>query len=326
MSVSVRDIAIPAPAVDAAVVALRSARSRAAAGGLVINVCALCGTTDATMLFHVDRGVIVQCPRCELVRDATRPSSPGAFYDQEYYSSDDPKGGYANYVLDADINKRTFRDRLRKIERGYGYGRYARLLDVGCALGDFVLEAKQDGWDAEGVEISPAAAAQARSRGARVHCGVLQDLGLPAQSYDAITLYDVIEHLPDPVAALREIRRLLTPEGVLHLVTPNVGGLQAKVLGRYWYHYKPGEHLFYFSPKTLRAAVQRALLRWDGWSMSASYVTVSYVLNRLRYYAPAIFGSLEQVGRTLGLGPFAFRLPVGEMEAWVTRSDLRPRA
>lgn len=278
------------------------------------------------MLFHLDRGVIVRCPKCDLVRDATRASSPGTVYDQEYYAGDDPQGGYANYVLDADINKRTFRDRLRRIERRYGYGRYARLLDVGCALGDVVLEAQADGWDAEGVEISPAAAAEARRRGARVHCGALQELALPAQSYDAITLYDVIEHLPDPVAALREIRRLLAPEGVLHIVTPNVGGLQAKVLGRYWYHYKPGEHLFYFSPKTLRATVQRALLRWDGWSTSASYVTLSYVLNRLRYYAPAIFGSLEQVGRTLGVGPFPFRLYVGEMEAWAAHGDLRRRS
>lgn len=60
--------------------------------------------------------------------------------------------------------------------------------------------------------------------------------------------------------------------------------------------------------------------------MSASYVTVSYVLDRLRYSAPGPFGPLESIGRTLGVGPFPFRLYVGEMEAWVTRSDLRPRA
>jgi len=91
------------------------------------------------------------------------------------------------------------------------------------------------------------------------------------------------------------------------------------VLGRFWYHYKPGEHLYYFSPKTLRASVEDAGLRWNGWTRAGSYVTVSYVLNRLRVYAPQPFGALDRIGRMLRFGPFAFNLYVGEMEAWARR-------
>jgi len=129
---------------------------------------------------------------------------------------------------------------------------------IGVALGDFLLEAKASGWDVEGVEISAFAAQQARARGLRVTTGRLEELDLPAASFDVITLYDSVEHFTDPVATLAAVRRLLAPGGIVHLVTPNVGGLQARLLGRLWYHYKPGEHLFYFAPRTLRATLEDA--------------------------------------------------------------------
>src|SRR2546430_13904169 len=68
--------------------------------------------------------------------------------------------------------------------------------------------------------------------------------------------YTTLFRSTDPVATLRAVQRLLVPGGLLHLVTPNVGGVQARLLGRHWYHYKPGEHLFYFAPDTLRTAVR----------------------------------------------------------------------
>src|SRR5439155_704283 len=164
---------------------------------------------------------------CGLVRQATRPSATAALYDSDYYATENPKGGYANYFLDSDVNRRTFRDRIRAIESRYG--RKGRLLDVGCALGDFLIEAKDAGWDVAGVEISRYAAQRAR---------------------------------------------------------------------------------------------ERSGLRWAGWHRSASYLTFTYCFNRLRYYAPAPFAFLEWLGRTFRFGPYAFRVPVGEMEAWARCEDL----
>ncbi len=151
--------------------------------------------------------------------------------------------------------------------------------------------------------------------------GRLEELDLPAASFDVITLYDSVEHLTDPVATLAAVRRLLVPGGIVHLVTPNVGGLQARLLGRLWYHYKPGEHLFYFAPRTLHATLEAAGLRWDGWQRSASYLTFTYCFNRMRYYAPAPFAFLEWLGRTFRFGPYAFKVPVGEMQAWAHRES-----
>lgn len=304
-STAVAQEAIPAP---------RAKRARPVVIERVLNLCALCGTPDGTALFAVDGSLHVRCERCELVREASRPIATSKVYGEEYYATESSKGGYANYVLDASINRLTFEERLNAIEAKLG--RKGRLLDVGCALGDFVEVARENGWDAEGVEISAFAAAEARSKGLRVYTGTLEDQRLESGSYDVITLYDVIEHLTDPIATLREAKRLLAPGGVLHMVTPNVGGLQAKVLGSKWYHYKPGEHLYLFSPKTVREVVERAELAWSGWKRSGSYVTITYVFSRLRYYAPSLFGALEAVGRTLRLGPVPFKLFVGEMEVW----------
>jgi len=285
----------------------------------ITNHCALCSEAGARALFRVDGSLVVACRGCGLVRQDTRPVAASELYDSDYYATDDPKGGYANYFLDADVNRRTFRQRINAIEqRSSGRG---KLLDVGCALGDFLLEAKAAGWDVEGVEISPFAAQRARERGLRVSTGRLEDLDLPEASFDAITLYDAIEHMTDPVGTLAAVRRLLRPGGIVHLVTPNVGGVQARVLGRHWYHYKPGEHLVYFAPNTLRTTVERAGLRWDGWSRSASYLTFTYVFNRLRYYASAPFAFLEWLGRTFRFGPYAFRMDVGEFESWAARES-----
>src|SRR5688572_10015629 len=269
----------------------------------VTNHCALCPEAGSRALFQVDGSLVVSCGGCGLVRQDTRPLAASELYDSDYYATDDPKGGYANYFLDADVNRRTFRQRIQAIERRYG--RRGRLLDVGCALGDFLLEAKAAGWDVEGVEISSYAAQRARERGLRVTAGRLEELDLRESSFDVITLYDSVEHLTDPIATLAAVRRLLVPGGIVHLVTPNVGGLQARILGRYWYHYKPGEHLYYFSPRTLRAALEAAGLRWAGWQRSASYLTFTYCFNRMRYYAPAPFAFLEWLGRTLRFGPYA---------------------
>jgi 2-polyprenyl-3-methyl-5-hydroxy-6-metoxy-1,4-benzoquinol methylase len=295
-------------------------RARRAPLEKVVNACALCWRADGTSMFRVDGSLMVRCDRCGLVREALRPAATDSVYDAEYYSTESAKGGYANYVLDAEINRITFTERLHAIERRLG--RKGRLLDVGCALGDFIEVARELGWDAEGIEISAYAAAQARARGLRVPTGTLEDVVLPERAYDVVTLYDVIEHLTDPVRTLQRVRGLLRPDGVVHVVTPNVGGLQARLLGPRWYHYKPGEHIYLFSPTTAREAIERAGLGWIGWSRSGSYVTLTYVFSRLRYYAPGVFGALEAIGRTVRFGPVPFKLYVGEMELWARRGTL----
>ena len=281
--------------------------------------CALCASRERRQRYVVSGAPIVECTACGLVTQHGRRAH-ALVYDESYYSNDRPKGGYRNYFRDAGINRRTFAARLTRIAERLG--RRGRLLDVGCALGDFVLEATRRGWSAEGLEVSEHAAREARRRGALVHLGPLGPATVRTSSYDVITLYDTLEHTADPVGMLSEAARTLVPDGLVHIVTPNVDGLQARWFGRRWYHYKPDEHLVYFGPRTLERAVGAAGLEWAGWSPTGSYVTVAYVLDRLRVYA----GPLELLARMserVGVGSIAFYLHVGEMEAWARRPRSR---
>ncbi len=135
----------------------------------------------------------------------------------------------------------------------------ALVLDVGCGDGRFLALMRDLGWRVRGVEPDPAAAVVARSHvGDVVAVASLEDAGLEDVSADAITLNHVVEHLPDPVATLRECRRILRPGGLLVVRTPNARSLGRRWFGEAWLHWDPPRHLFVFTPGTLRECLARA--------------------------------------------------------------------
>ena len=127
------------------------------------------------------------------------------------------------------------------------------LLDLGCALGFMLKEAKAAGWKATGVETSEFAARYAADfSGCLVHQGTVQDGGFRSESFDVITMMDVIEHVVDLRSLMSDIHRLLRPGGVLFLITPNFNSLFVKLYGSQAYGIGPDEHANYFQPSTMR--------------------------------------------------------------------------
>lgn len=288
--------------------------------GLIANRCALCSGSDGIPLFEVDGFPLVRCPRCRLVYTKLRPAAVAALYDEAYYNGLLAKGGYANYFAGAAINRLTFARRLGSIERQLG--RRGRLLDVGCALGDFLLVAFAAGWETWGVEVSAWASEFARrEHGLRVHTGTLESAAFAANSFDVVTLYDVVEHAGDPLALLREVKRLLVPGGLVHIVTPNVAGKLASLLRHRWYHYKPGEHLYYFAPETMARTIEMAGLQAVSCSPIGSLMTPAYALDRLRYYTPRLAKLSCAMLRLCHLAEQPLYLRVGEMQAWGRRAE-----
>ena len=153
--------------------------------------------------------------------------------------------------------------------------RGTRLLDVGAGSGVLVEQANRLGWEAEGVEPSAWLAERARERGLPVHVGTLP---LPALTppYDVVTLVDVIEHVPDPRALVREAHRLLRPGGLLLVVTPDVSSVAARALGPRWWHYRIA-HVGYFNPGTLDLLLSASGFVLEGWRRPAWYFSVDYV-------------------------------------------------
>lgn len=151
--------------------------------------------------------------------------------------------------------------RIRNMARSVAYLKAApgsRLLDVGCGDGKFVEHMRGLGWDAEGVEVDPRAAETAQKRGIKVQCGTLAKIGFEDQSFDAITVNHVLEHVHDPEGLLRECHRVLRPGGDIRVFVPNAGGLGHRHFGRNWGGLDPPRHLFQFTLQTLADFATRA--------------------------------------------------------------------
>lgn len=129
-----------------------------------------------------------------------------------------------------------------------------RLLDIGCSSGALLRSAQREGFVVEGVEPAAQAAAFAKSTGLNVFQGYLQDARYPASSFDAATLMEVIEHLPDPRALLREVWRVLKPNGVLVVGTGNGASWTVQLVGAGWGYLhvaQHGGHISFFNPDSL---------------------------------------------------------------------------
>ncbi len=136
-----------------------------------------------------------------------------------------------------------------------------RLLEVGCGSGQALRVLGELGWDAEGVDFDRAAVERARARGLAVRLGSLREQGYAAESFDAVVMSHLIEHVPDPLLVLEECRRVLKPGGRLVILTPNAGSWGHAVFQEHWFALEIPRHLVVFDPRNLRRLVESAGLR-----------------------------------------------------------------
>ncbi|HET7694614.1 MAG TPA: class I SAM-dependent methyltransferase [Vicinamibacterales bacterium] len=207
------------------------------------------------------RVAIVRCHACGFAQPASLPALPRYFdrmYDQ-HWSADwverEHRAPYKDRIFDAV---------LVQLERRVPGGR-RRLLDIGAHAGRFIARARARGWDAEGLELNPRTAAYAAAAtGGRVHQGNLYTWSGHDGSYDAVTMTDVLEHIPDPRSALRRAHALLAPGGWIAVKVPNAPIQRLKERARAWLRpgYQPAladnlVHVNHFGPSSLRAALAR---------------------------------------------------------------------
>lgn len=137
-----------------------------------------------------------------------------------------------------------------------------KLLDIGCGNGQFLAVMRGLGWEVQGIEPDKQACRVAQEHfGVQIIASTLYEARIPDDSFDAVTLSHVLEHVPDPIGLLRECNRVLSPTGKLVVVTPNIESLGHKIFGRSWLHLDPPRHFYLFSPRALRACAEQAGLR-----------------------------------------------------------------
>jgi len=222
------------------------------------GICPLCGGASAFWL--VKNALPIQrCSACDnrFLAPSDVPADLESLYSTEYFSGG-VATGYPTYQQDAPMLERNFAERVRRISRWHAPG---RILDVGAAYGYFVKAAREAGWDASGVELAPEVAREAAQLAqAEIIAGDFLQVPL-APGFDVITMFDVIEHVRDPLAWLVHARELLAPGGLLVIETGDVASAWARWLGRYWYFLDPPQHLWYFTGAGLEALLARAGFR-----------------------------------------------------------------
>jgi SAM-dependent methyltransferase len=249
-----------------------------------LAACPLCGSERIAAAFTEPPYAVMRCEQCGLgfVTPRLDPDAlVGIYADDSYYL-------------------RTCRKRL---DYALAHGpRAGRALDVGCAAGFCMAALRERGFDVFGVEVSEAIGSHAADHfgfGDAVHFGTLDSVPHPDASFDLITMWDVVEHVPDPRALLRKARALLKPGGLLVLETQDIDSRFARLLGPRWHHYKHAEHIYHFTPATVEEllrsagfAPQRLTHRHGG-----KYVSFHFIAERAGRLHPMISRALAPLAR-----------------------------
>ena len=275
-----------------------------------ISPCIICGHSDHIHVFTKQGLDLVRCCFCDLVFVSKQPDLDEI---KKIYSFD--AGYHKKYACEeGDLRWEIARARrhLGDIRRHKASG---RLLDIGCSAGFFLKEARAAGWEVCGVELSEDTAAIARRRfGLDVRTGTLTDDLFAPGSFDAVTLWDVVEHLKDPTSILTIARQLLKHDGILFIDTPNIDGLfprlsyKVAALLDYWPHPEPPGHLFQFSKKTIGRLLERVglqVVEIHDWRIPLSYSfgslsSLAHSPKRLSY--ALAFAPFAMIGPLLGQG------------------------
>lgn len=223
--------------------------------------CPVCHSENNTKLLSgtdrirgsEDDFTLVTCNDCGLIFLNPRPDAGelAEHYDEGYREWQAPTSGFTSFFRRAGVR--------RKVAAVAGEAGRGRVLDVGCGYGDFLAEAARSGFETFGTELDfDQADRAARASGAQVKAGTLESCGFPPSSFDVITMWHVLEHLPDPVGSLKAASELLKPGGAIVVAVPDAGSRAARFFKEYWAGYDMPRHLMDFSAPVLEATLRRA--------------------------------------------------------------------
>lgn len=216
-----------------------------------------------------------RCEACELIFMNPMPTVAELkrFYPEHYYSFEEPSPPSGlRFALRRALG-------MQKKTLVPAFAQPGTMLDIGCGAGQYLLEMRAKGWQVYGSELSSLGAAAGQRAGLDIRAGELPAAGFPSGMFDFVRSNHSFEHIPNSAEVLREIRRIMKPDGSLFLGLPNVAGAWARLFGKYWWNFGVPVHTYNFSPRSIRV-----LLESNG-----------FAVQRIRYYSDysGLVGSLQ---------------------------------
>lgn len=217
------------------------------------------------------------------------------YYAEDYFNNAEEKQGYSHYENESKSLHATFLQRIKQIRKFRDGG---SLLDVGCATGAF-LEAASKYWDVSGSEISEYAAKMARQKGFQVYEYQTEELENLTTKFDVVTMWDVIEHVAQPVKTIKLVGKIVKPGGVIALTTGDVESFVAKLSGRKWHLYNIPQHLSYFDTKTMQKLLAQGgftikEIRYPGLYLTLDYLFFRFITSFKWSFASAWYRRFSQ--------------------------------
>ena len=224
-------------------------------------VCQICSGTKQKMVFkgsdqfHEIPGefYVYECENCHLFTTHPILSSDEIekFYPEDYLcylpAIEDETNLFRK--IDRSFSQKKRINIIQKKPKGKG-----RILDIGCATGIDLSGLQKEGWECFGVEPNSMAAEYARERfGLNVINGYLEDIKFQDNYFDLVTIFDVLEHVPNPISFVSEVHRILKPSGWLIATLPNSDALERHIFGKYWLGWDIPRHYRTFNPKNIKA-------------------------------------------------------------------------
>ncbi|MBF0497327.1 MAG: glycosyltransferase [Deltaproteobacteria bacterium] len=244
-------------------------------------VCPICGRPSDSLWLVVKGFSIMRCRDCRLAFVSPRPSEAvlAKFYSGGYFTSDSEINvGYQNYgSMEPELVK-TFQRRLKEIQ---GFIRGGRLLDVGCGYGYFLQAAQTLFSECWGLDVAPEACEQVRRRGFPVFWGRLDEASFENEQFDLVAMSDLFEHIYRPQDFLDQVKRVLKPDGLLYLTTPNMASVLAKISGRRWVSFKLPEHIVYYTPSSISKILSLAGFEVLSITRAGQYCRLDFILKRI---------------------------------------------
>lgn len=278
--------------------------------------CIICNSADLRSLkIKKINQTGYECRKCSFIFLWPQPSTEEIklIYEKSYYQSwgvfDDGENNET-----ANLKKATSRIYLNKIRL---YQSTGKLLDIGSAFGYFMEEAQKHGFDVFGVELSGFSSAVAKKKfRERIFEGKLEETKFPDKNFDVITMFDLVEHIPQPLEFMKEAKRIIRPQGIVAITTPDTESLSYKLLGLSgWFHWKL-EHLGYFNRRSIEELARRTGFTLVEKRRAYKTMSFKYLFDQFKMFPHPIFSPLMRFLNKLlpySLKNKEFKISGGEM-------------